>query len=267
MNLIANFAVLSSRRVIFDVPVCDLGWEDALVFINELLSMPVGQTSISFVNAHNMLMTLRDQEYRSILARNLVLPDGIGLNIASKVAHGTPFPANLNGTDFVPALLTFMEQPRRIGLIGGQRDVVERAAENFRRHAPWHEFVVVSDGFFDKDDPSEVIREVERLKLDILIIGMGTPLQEKWAHQHIRTDHARLVMTVGALFDFVSGRVPRAPKIVRAMRMEWAYRLLQEPSRLWRRYVIGIPVFLYQVMRYRFRRHAGLKAIQDESRR
>ena len=267
MNLIANFAVLASRRVIFDVPVCDLGWEDALVFINELLSMPVGQTSISFVNAHNMLMTLRDEEYRSILARNLVLPDGIGLNIASKVAHGTPFPANLNGTDFVPALLTFMEQPRRIGLIGGQREVVERAAANFRRHAPWHELVVVSDGFFDKDDPSEVIREVERLKLDILIIGMGTPLQEKWAHHHIRTDHARLVMTVGALFDFVSGRVPRAPKIVRAMRMEWAYRLLQEPSRLWRRYVIGIPVFLYHVARYRFRRHAGLKAIQDERAR
>jgi cytochrome b561 len=77
MNLIANFAVMASRRTVFDVPVCDLGWDDALVFINELLSMPVGQTSISFVNAHNMLLALRDEEYRDILSQNLVLPDGM----------------------------------------------------------------------------------------------------------------------------------------------------------------------------------------------
>jgi exopolysaccharide biosynthesis WecB/TagA/CpsF family protein len=258
MNLIANFAVLASRRAIFDLPVCDLGWDDALVFINELLSMPVGQTSISFVNAHNMLLALHDEEYREILSQNLVLPDGIGLNIASQIAHGSPFPANLNGTDFVPALLTFMEQPRRIGLIGGTRDVVEGAATNFRRHAPWHEFIVVSDGFFDKDDPSAVIDELSRQKLDIVIVGMGTPLQEKWAHQHIRDDHARLVMTVGALFDFVSGSVPRAPRLVRSMRLEWAYRLAQEPSRLWRRYAVGIPAFLYNVARYRFSRRENI---------
>jgi exopolysaccharide biosynthesis WecB/TagA/CpsF family protein len=241
MNLIANFAVLASRRAIFDLPVCDLGWDDALVFINELLSMPVGHTSISFVNAHNILLAQRDKEYRDILAQNLVLPDGIGLNIASKIAHGSPFPANLNGTDFVPALLTFMEQPRRIGLIGGTRDVVEAAAANFRRHAPWHEFIVVSDGFFDKEDPSVVVAEAARQKLDILIVGMGTPLQEKWAHKHIRADHARLVMTVGALFDFISGSIPRAPQLIRSMRLEWAYRLMQEPCRLWRRYAIRNP--------------------------
>lgn len=255
MDLIANFAVLASRRTIFDLPVCDLGWDDALVFINELINMPVGQTSISFVNAHNILMTLRDEEYRDILMQNLVLPDGIGLNIASKISHGSPFPANLNGTDFVPALLTFMEQPRRIGLIGGKPEVVEKAAANFRRHAPWHQFIVISDGYFDKEDPSEVTAEIERQKLDILIIGMGTPLQEKWAHRNVRANHARLVLTVGALFDFVSGTVPRAPKTVRMMRMEWAYRLMQEPSRLWRRYMIGIPVFLYYVLQYRMHRH------------
>ncbi len=121
-----------------------------------------------------------------------------------------------------------MEAPRRIGLIGGKRSVVEAAAENFRRHTPWHEFVVVSDGYFDKVDPTDVIEELERQKVDILIVGMGTPLQEKWVHDHIRTDHARLVLTVGALFDFVSGAVPRAPRTVRMMRLEWAYRLLQE---------------------------------------
>ena len=208
MNLIANFAVLASRRTIFDVPVCDLGWDDALVFINELASLTVGQTVIAFANAHNTLMTLRDSEYRNILLQNLVLPDGIGLNIASKIAHGASFPANLNGTDFVPALLTFMENPRRVGLIGGRRAVVDRAAAKFRHHAPWHEFVIISDGYFDKENPVDLIDELNRQKCDILIIGMGTPLQEKWAHHHVRADHARLVLTVGALFDFVFGCRP-----------------------------------------------------------
>ncbi|KAA0699537.1 glycosyltransferase [Neorhizobium sp. P12A] len=252
MNLIANFAVLASRRMIFDLPVCDLGWDDALTFINELASLPLGQTVISFVNAHNMLVMLRDEHYRDVLVHNLVLPDGIGVDIASRVAHGASFPANLNGTDFVPALLTFMEQPKRIGLVGGRRDIVEKAAENFRNHAPWHEFVVISDGYFDKVDSSAVTSEIERQKLDVLIVGMGTPLQEKWVADHIRPQHARLVMTVGALFDFVSGTVPRAPRMVRALRLEWIFRLLQEPSRLWRRYIVGVPVFLFQVVWHRF---------------
>ncbi len=123
---------------------------------------------------------------------------------------------------------------------------------------------MISDGFFDKANPESVIAEVERQKLDILIVGMGTPLQEKWVHQNIRADHARLVLTVGALFDFVSGTVPRAPKTVRMMRLEWAYRLVQEPTRLWRRYILGIPVFLFRVFQYRFSRRARILSQPDE---
>lgn len=261
MNLIANFAVLASRRMIFDLPVCDLGWDDALTFINELASLPIGQTVISFVNAHNMLMMLGDETYRDVLTRNLVLPDGIGLDIASRVSHGATFPANLNGTDFVPALLTFMEVPKRIGLIGGRRDIIEKAAANFREHAPWHDFVVISDGYFDKNNSGNISREIERQKLDVLIVGMGTPLQEKWVADNVRADHARLVLTVGALFDFVSGTVPRAPRLIRALRLEWIYRLMLEPTRLWRRYIIGVPVFLYHVVKHRFgRRYPALRS-------
>ncbi|MDL2401473.1 WecB/TagA/CpsF family glycosyltransferase [Rhizobium mayense] len=265
MNQVANFAVLASRRMIFDLPVCDLNWEDALNFINQLASLPVGQTVISFVNAHNMLLMLRDGDYRDVLVQNLVLPDGVGLDIASRAAHGLSFPANLNGTDFVPALLTFMDRPKRIGLIGGRRDVVERAAENFHNHAPWHEFIVIADGYFDKAKSDLVTAEVNRRKIDVLIVAMGTPLQEKWVAEHIDAQHARLVLTVGALFDFVSGTVPRAPALVRALRFEWMFRLLQEPRRLWRRYVLGVPLFFFQVIRHQFgRKERILRAAEPQ---
>ncbi|WP_337266122.1 WecB/TagA/CpsF family glycosyltransferase [Oryzifoliimicrobium ureilyticus] len=244
----------SSHRKIFDVPVYDMGWHDALSMAEDLAMRPSGQTLLAFVNAHNILLTLSDPEYREILLRSIVLPDGIGLDIASSVEHGSAFPANLNGTDFVPAFLTYMQRPRRVGLIGATREIVEKAAANFAKHAPWHLFFVISDGYFDKNNPAPVLAEIERQKLDIILIGMGTPLQEKWAVDHLKPEHARLVMTVGALFDFVSGIIPRAPYTIRLLRLEWAYRLLQEPYRLWRRYILGIPLFFFEVLRHRFRR-------------
>ena len=251
MNINPNFAVLASRRMIFNTPICDLGWSGTLSFVNDLANMPVGQTVIAFLNANNANYMMVDPEYRAVLSHQLVLPDGIGMDLASQVMHGDRFPANLNGTDFVPALLTYMDIPKRIGLIGGRSDVLATAAENFRKHAPWHEFIAVSDGFFDKSDSAGVIAEIEQQDLDILIVGMGTPIQEKWVHNNIRPEHARLVVTVGALFDFVSGTVPRAPMVVRRLRLEWLYRMWQEPTRLWKRYVLGIPQFMRHVLRHR----------------
>lgn len=263
MNLIANFAVLASRRVVFGLPVCDLGWTGALSFINELASLPVGQTVISFLNAHNANIMIGDTEYRDVLSRHLVLPDGVGVDIASQLIHGSAFPANLNGTDFVPALLTYMEGSKRIGVIGARKDVLEKAIEGFRKHTPWHQFIAISDGYFDKDRSEAVIAEVERQKLDILIVGMGTPLQEKWVDRNIRPEHARLVLTVGALLDFVAGTVPRAPQLVRRLRLEWIYRLWLEPARLWKRYVVGVPVFMLNLVRYRF----GVRDVPVRERR
>jgi len=251
MNVNPNFAALASRRMIFDTPICDLGWSGTLSFVNDLVSMPAGQTVIAFLNANNANYMMADPEYRAALSHQLVLPDGIGMDLASQVMHGDRFPANLNGTDFVPALLTYMESPKRIGLIGGRANILAAAAANFRAHAPWHHFIAVSDGFFDKNDSAAVIAEIERHDLDILIVGMGTPIQEKWVRNNIRTEHARLVVTVGALFDFVSGAVPRAPMVVRRLRLEWLYRMCQEPTRLWKRYMLGIPQFMSHVMRYR----------------
>ncbi len=250
MNLIANFAVLSSRRAIFDLPVCDLSWDDALVFINELLSIPVGQTSISFVNARNILTTLRDSDYRAILEQKLLLPDGPGLSLASSVAHGSPFPASLTAADFVPALLTFMEMPRRIGLAGNTPEVVRKTATEFRRHAPWHEFIIISDSFCETGERSAMVEEIDRQRLDMLVVGASTPSQEKWVHENIRADHARLVLAVGDLFDVVAGAIQPTPKVARMMGLDRAYRWVRENTRLSVQYGFGFVVFLYYVLRY-----------------
>lgn len=266
MNPSPTFSLLAPRLPIFGCPVYDLTWDGALSFVNELASLPMGQTHITFLNANNANIMLSDRSFRDVLGRSVVLPDGVGLDIASHMLNGEKFVANLNGTDFVPALLTYMVTPRRIGLIGGSPEVLEAATAGFQRHAPWHRFVPISDGFFDKENSSEVLAALDAEKLDILLVGMGTPLQEKWVDRNIQTRHARVVMSVGALFDFASGRVPRAPSVLRSLRVEWAYRLWLEPERLWRRYILGIPVFLYNVLRYKLseRNAAGGKSTRPQ---
>lgn len=249
MNHVFYISAATSRRRILGLDICKFTHSEALSFASEMASLPIGQTTISFLNANNANLMLRDQNYKDVLSRQVVFPDGIGVDIASRVLYGQTFPANLNGTDFVPALLTFMEQKKRIGLIGAAPGIAERAAKNFAKHTPWHEFIAVSDGYFDAEkDSAEVLKRVAELKLDILLVAMGSPKQEKWVDQYVRPQHARLVLSVGALFDFAAGSVTRAPEWVRRARLEWCHRLLLEPSRLWRRYVVGNPVFMVHVL-------------------
>lgn len=258
MTIVANFALLASRRTIFDLPVCDLDWESALSFTDELAALPVGQTVISFVNAHNANLMVKQADYQNVLQNQFVLPDGIGMDIASWFLHGERFPANLNGTDFVPALMTYMARPKRIGLIGATTPVVQKAAERFAQQCPWHTFVAISDGYLDHEGSLEVVKRIEELQLDVLLVCMGTPRQEKWVAEYIKPEHARVVLTGGALFDFVSGTVPRAPHLIRKLRLEWVYRLWQEPQRLARRYIFGIPEFFVILMRFWMVRGRGL---------
>lgn len=252
---VGNEVVRSTVPVltILDMPVHDVGWKPALHLLEEKLVSKQGLTHIAFLNANNANVMMRDPDYREVLTRCLVLPDGIGVDIAAKFLHGGRFTANLNGTDFVPAALNFITQPLRIGLLGASSDVLRDAAANFRKCTPWHEFVEISDGYFDRADPSFILKRIEAARIDLLLVAMGTPLQEKWVDKHLTADHARVVISVGALLDFVSGRIRRAPYWVRQLRLEWLFRLWLEPSRLWRRYVLGIPVFLAHVLRHRLR--------------
>ena len=162
MNVVSNMAVFSSRRTIFGLQVCDLNWSEAFTFVSALADVPIGQTAISFLNAHNANLMLKNPAYREVLSRHLVLPDGVGVDFASLAMHGRSFPANLNGTDFVPALLTYMTRPKKIGLVGASAEVLERARESFASHAPWHEFVAIRDGFFAQSDSEKVAEDIAR---------------------------------------------------------------------------------------------------------
>ena len=243
-------------REILGVTVAPLLWDEALGAIRRFVLQGVF-TRVGFLNAHGSNLIEEDPAYAETLGKFLILPDGIGVDIASKLLHGSPFPCNLNGTDFVPALLRSIDRPLRVGLIGTKLENAEGAASALERLAPQHDYWVISDGFFsDKEEPA-VLRRLAIVRPDILLVAMGMPRQEFWIAEKITPEHCTVPIAVGALLDFLSGTVPRAPAVFQKLRLEWLFRMLVEPRRLWRRYLLGNPVFLSRVLRRRLKGEAA----------
>jgi len=206
-------------------------------------------TKVGFLNAHNANVAFAEPQFAEALRDFLILADGIGVDIAAKLLYGETFPANLNGTDFIPAFLAAEPRPLTIALLGAKRANAEAAAEKFKEMAPQHNFVVAHDGYFGPAEEPLILQRIERLRPDVLLVAMGVPRQEFWIAKNITSSHCTVPMAVGALLDFMSGAIPRAPLIIRRLRLEWLFRLITEPGRLWRRYIFGNPVFLARVLR------------------
>lgn len=207
---------------------------------------------VAFANAHTLRLAARNPNLRKTLRRFLVLNDGFGVDIASRMKFGKRFPANLNGTDFVPHYLANTEHRLRIFLLGARPEIVRSVATRFAALYPRHSIVGVHDGYLSQEEDVQRVREdIKSSRPDMLLVAMGNPLQEFWIDKHCHDLPVPLQLGVGALFDFVSGRVGRAPSWVRQLRCEWLYRLALEPRRLFYRYVIGNIVFLHLASRDR----------------
>ncbi len=211
--------------------------------IHHLLSP--GRRRVLFMNAHCCNVRRRDTEYRnSVAAADVLLPDGIGIELAAKMT-GQKLTQNLNGTDLVPAL---MEEAARLGksvyLFGGTPGTAEAAANRLINMIPHLRIAGTRDGFAGAADDEAVIADINDSEADIVLVALGVPMQEIWLHRHAHRLDAPLTLAVGALFDFLAGTVVRAPGWVRRVKMEWVWRLAQEPRRLAKRYLAGNLAFL-----------------------
>jgi alpha-1,3-mannosyltransferase len=202
---------------------------------------------VTFCNAHTVNLANRDPRLREALARATVLNDGVGLDMASRALFGASFPQNLNGTDFVPHVLASAETALRVYLVGGACDVAEAAGRELCRRNPALQVVGTTHGYFEDRESDAIVEAIRRSGANLVLVAMGQPRQEIWAAQHFR-EIAGPTICVGALLDFLAGRVPRAPLWIRERRIEWAFRLMKEPRRLTRRYVIGNAAFLARTM-------------------
>jgi exopolysaccharide biosynthesis WecB/TagA/CpsF family protein len=233
-------------RLIFGTPVKVLTAAKAIWEIDERISARQ-PSRIAFLNANLANSIVDDEILRQSISSFLVLNDGLGLDLASLVLYGKKFPDNLVGTDFVPRYLSETRHELRIALVGGTDEVVRRAARAVGQKWPRHEVAYWHHGYFDRAEEAALARTVARSDCDIVLVAMGNPSQEQWISRNIPIACA-MGIGVGALFDHLAGSVHRAPVLVRQWRLEWMYRLLAEPQRLWRRYLIGNPLFVARLI-------------------
>lgn len=177
----------------------------------------------------------------------ILLNDGLALDLAALLRCGSRFPENLNGTDFTPALLSRLERGTRVFLLGGRPGVAQATAEAIHRFSEV-DIAGHADGYSIWDDEAAVTRQINGVKPDILVVALGNPLQEEWILRNRTSLQVPLILAVGAWFDFISGHAPRAPQILRRLRLEWAYRLMREPRRLTYRYTLGMLRFFSMVI-------------------
>jgi beta-1,4-glucosyltransferase len=203
--------------------------------------------AVGFVN-HNFVTTCQDlgcagRDKRAFLLVN----DGVGMQIAALLRFGHGFRENLNGTDFVPRFLRAFDRPLTVYLVGGTPDVVATAAAAIAC-MPSCRVVGYSDGYSVWQREPQVLGAIAAAAPDVLLVGLGNPLQEQWILRHWDRLDAKVIFGVGALFDWMAGRHRRAPVLVRSLRLEWVYRLALEPRRLGRRYTVGIVHFFSLVI-------------------
>jgi N-acetylglucosaminyldiphosphoundecaprenol N-acetyl-beta-D-mannosaminyltransferase len=143
----------------------------------------------------------------------------------------------------------------RIFLLGTEQVIVERAAERLRVRFPGLE-VAAHHGFFDLDgaENAAVLERIAAFAPHVVLVGMGMPRQERWIARNAPALEANVTMSVGALFDYLAERVARGPRWLTDNGFEWVCRLWYEPRRLWRRYLLGNPRFLWLIARQRLRR-------------
>ena len=200
---------------------------------------------ISFVNAHAVNLCHNDSEFlAAIMLSDLVLRDGSGMKLLYKLL-GRDAGGNLNGTDFIPSLLQ-QSKDKKIALLGSSDEVSQGAALKLTKLG--NEVCLTANGFHDNDVYVEKIRNAE---IDIVVLGMGMPKQE-FISLLIREKIEKpiLIINGGAILDFMSGSIERAPKLLRLFGLEWVYRLLLEPKRLWRRYILGNISFIVKGLKY-----------------
>ncbi len=205
--------------------------------------------SLFFINAHCFNLAKKNIDYVSAIKNaSLVLNDGIGISIAGRIA-GVKFPDNLNGTDLIPTIIKMgYEQNKRFYFLGTKDHQLYLAKNNLETLYPGIQIAGMHNGFFSTEETHKIINEINALKIDILIVGMGVPRQELWIHENIsKLKTVKLCIAGGAILDFISGEIHRAPLWIRKIKMEWAFRLLLEPKRMWKRYLIGNLVFFYNL--------------------
>ena len=244
-------STMSGKAVsILGVRVGSLTLSDLLEHVSRLVASG-GQHVVMYANVHVLNTAYLDPELRRILNEaDLVYCDGAGVKLAGQLLGGS-LPERMTGADWIYALCAHCQKTgHSLFFLGGSPGIAARAEEVLCKQYPGLLVRGTQHGYIHDASAhsAEAVAAINAARPDILLVGMGTPVQEKWIAGHSQALEVPVCWSVGALFDYVAGVVPRGPRWILNHGFEWLYRLYVEPRRLGTRYVVGNPLFLARVL-------------------
>lgn len=216
---------------------------------SELDALPEGKVLINTINAHSYNTARKDAAFaEALLKGDALIPDGASIVLAFKFLRHKNI-ERIAGWDL---FLHEMDKLNRKGgvcfFLGSSEETLRKIKAKAARVYPDIRIETYSPPYkaeFSEEDNRRMIEAVNRAKPDLLWVGMTAPKQEKWAYAHLKElDVNGPIGTIGAVFDFFAGNIRRAPLWWQKHGMEWLYRLIKEPKRMWKRYIIGNTLFL-----------------------
>jgi len=228
-----------------------------------LAAIPVDKTLINTINAHSFNVAQRDDDFAEALQEgDYLIADGASIVWACKFLKAKSQPKErISGWDlFVFEMERLNERGGRCMFLGSSEKTLTLIRERARTEYPNIEVLTYSPPYkaeFSDEESRAMVEAVNHANPDLLWIGMTAPKQEKWAYAHWNELKIGChVGCIGAVFDFFAGTVKRAPLWWQDHSLEWLYRLLTEPRRMWRRYILGNPLFIWNVMKEKMRTKA-----------
>jgi N-acetylglucosaminyldiphosphoundecaprenol N-acetyl-beta-D-mannosaminyltransferase len=211
---------------------------------------------IAYVNVHGINLAHKFPWFQQFLnTADIVFCDGFGVRWGARFL-GLNISHRYTPPDWIPRLCQVcIQHDFSLFFLGGRPGVTDKSAARLKERFPSLQIVGVHHGYFDKAlssaENEAVIQRINASKPNILIIGFGMPLQERWLMENWERIEANVALTGGAVFDYISGELRRAPRWMTEHSLEWLGRLIIEPRRLWRRYLIGNMLFLWRVLKQR----------------
>jgi N-acetylglucosaminyldiphosphoundecaprenol N-acetyl-beta-D-mannosaminyltransferase len=201
------------------------------------------------VNAAKTVAAHRDPDLRNIVARaDLVTADGMSVIWASKFLR-KPLKQRVTGIDLMAHLIGRAEEAGwSIFFLGARDETVRELATRISAQHPRLRIAGWQNGYFPLKESPKIAAQISNTRADVLFVAMGSPAQEKWISKNIDRTGVKFALGVGGAFDHLSGIAKRAPLWMQRAGLEWMYRLVREPRRLWKRYLVGNTMFLYLVL-------------------
>lgn len=249
-------AAVPATLNILGVDIIDATLDEAVAALGRAIETYDGTSrSVYFVNAHTLNLASEDPTYRETLARaDYVYGDGTGVRWAARLLHARRMRDNVNGTDFVPRFFAATAgRGYRYYLLGATPEVIDRAARRCQELFPGWALAGWHDGYLGPTAERRVVDHINSLQCQMLLVGMGNPLQERFIERNRARLRVPLCLGTGGLFTYWSGDLQRAPAWVRRAGSEWLYLMLVQPHKV-KRYALGNPLFLGRVARSRRQR-------------